>query len=547
VANAHLKVDSAADVFLDAAVSIMIPLPDQNNRVEFSGHIKIDHSLLVTSASLEAKASFNLLGFPIQLGAAFEYADGRLDLSVFLPLVIIRGQIDVNGNVAVWIEGDETIKEIGQTIEEVAVLIAQTTVDAAGHVVAFISDAGEFIVEVGEVIGGGLKTAWDCTLGQLFGATCGEPPAPPPPPPVWPFQENGRPGLTNLAQFYTEVNLSSGVDAWRAVDGNTQGHIDGNSVIFTGNEAQPWLEIDLGEIQDIYIIDIWERSDCCRLTDFVVYVSDIPFSSTEFDETMADPNVSHFLKQGEITRKTSIQFNQRGRYLRVQLMGTGALNLAEVQVWGSVPEHQAQWKTAVQSSNSHLAGRAVDGRAYASISFASFFETSLDNQPWWQVDLGADYDINAIDLWSLRRKCEPCSDLTVLISTQPFAGTTLAEISSQPGVIVLPIGELPDRREHFVIDEFGRYVRIQSDGLEQFSLAEVQVWGELLDETRPRPGSTYRVQPGDSLWDIAHAALGPDAAFHDIKSYWREIYVANRPVLGENPSLIFAGKTLNLP
>lgn len=56
----------------------------------------------------------------------------------------------------------------------------------------------------------------------------------------------------------------------------------------------------------------------------------------------------------------------------------------------------------------------------------------------------------------------------------------------------------------------------------------------------------YRVAPGDSLWAIAARHLGTDDP-RRIDDYWREVYTANRAVVGDDPHLIFPGQVLVLP
>jgi nucleoid-associated protein YgaU len=51
---------------------------------------------------------------------------------------------------------------------------------------------------------------------------------------------------------------------------------------------------------------------------------------------------------------------------------------------------------------------------------------------------------------------------------------------------------------------------------------------------------TYMVRPGDSLSKIAKALLG------DAKK-WRQLYEANKDVVGSNPDLIRPGQVLKIP
>jgi nucleoid-associated protein YgaU len=60
------------------------------------------------------------------------------------------------------------------------------------------------------------------------------------------------------------------------------------------------------------------------------------------------------------------------------------------------------------------------------------------------------------------------------------------------------------------------------------------------DGTQITDAGNYTVQPGDNLWDIAKGKLGDG-------SRWGEIFDANKAVIGENPRLIFAGEHLQMP
>lgn len=67
-------------------------------------------------------------------------------------------------------------------------------------------------------------------------------------------------------------------------------------------------------------------------------------------------------------------------------------------------------------------------------------------------------------------------------------------------------------------------------------------------EPRPqRPDEVVRVRPGDSLWAVARAALGPAATTGEIAAHWPAIYRANRAVIGDDPDLIHPGQRLHLP
>lgn len=70
-------------------------------------------------------------------------------------------------------------------------------------------------------------------------------------------------GGVNVAAKGTakQSSLGSSGEAKRAIDGNTDGDYQKNSVSHTGTEANPWIEIDLGAEWPVEKIIIWNRTD----------------------------------------------------------------------------------------------------------------------------------------------------------------------------------------------------------------------------------------------------------------------------------------------
>ena len=150
-------------------------------------------------------------------------------------------------------------------------------------------------------------------------------------------------GLTNLA--LGKVASQSGTTQWetgtgagRAVDGNTDGHRDGGSVATTYRVSEAWWEVDLGKVQQIDHVILWNRTDCCsdRLQKFHVFVSDVPFQVKDIKGTKSQVGVSDFYQAAPAGRTAAVGVNRTGRYLRVQLDYFDAvLALAEVEVMGT--------------------------------------------------------------------------------------------------------------------------------------------------------------------------------------------------------------------
>jgi len=142
-------------------------------------------------------------------------------------------------------------------------------------------------------------------------------------------------GVVNIATSGTATQSStrSGAQAMRAIDGNDDGIAAGRSLSLTTASQQPWWEIDLGQVHAIRQIVVNGRSDCCadRLAGFHVLVSDAPFDSSTLSDTLAQPGVSDHYVPGSAP-ETRIDVSRSARFVRVQLAGFNALEIAEVQV-----------------------------------------------------------------------------------------------------------------------------------------------------------------------------------------------------------------------
>ena len=148
------------------------------------------------------------------------------------------------------------------------------------------------------------------------------------------------PSGTNVALGKSAVQSSTLNDnpASYAVDGNTDGAIANNSVSSTQMNAQAWLEVDLGSNYNLTDVRIWNRTDAgteSRLSNFYVLVSDAPFTSTDLTTALNQAGVGSYLISGTGGRPSIVNANRSGRYVRVQLVGTDFLSLAEVEVYAT--------------------------------------------------------------------------------------------------------------------------------------------------------------------------------------------------------------------
>jgi len=149
----------------------------------------------------------------------------------------------------------------------------------------------------------------------------------------------GCPNPQNVAlgKFTNQSSTQQNGTSDKAVDGNTDGNLwVGQSVAISSWSNQPWWEVDLGSSIDLTTINIWNRTDCCGefFKEYYVLVSETPFSSTNLNQTLNQSDVSSFYFSEIAGSPTTSDLDIVGRYVRIQMTGTGFLNLAEVEIFG---------------------------------------------------------------------------------------------------------------------------------------------------------------------------------------------------------------------
>jgi len=186
-------------------------------------------------------------------------------------------------------------------------------------------------------------------------------------------------------------------EAYRAVDGNTNGawqwNSDTNSLSHTASEteSQAWWQVDLGVSATISQVKLWNRTECCgeRLANFYVFVSTTDMTGRTLAQLTADSTVSK-QQVSSLNGAASLVLtmgNVTGRYVRVQLAGTGYLSLAEVEVYGttgSTPPPPANVNptvslTAPTNNGSVATGTAITVSANAADSDGSISKVEFYN------------------------------------------------------------------------------------------------------------------------------------------------------------------------
>ena len=311
-------------------------------------------------------------------------------------------------------------------------------------------------------------------------------------------------------------------DASRAVDGNTDGNWYHTSVSHTNSQAGAWWQVDLSSGESvptekpIETVSIWNRTDAVpeRLQNYVVKVYDKNGALTWTSPTQT----------GIAGMPTMVPVHRTGRTVRIQLLGTNYLSLAEVQVWKELGVNLALNKPATQSSTyqSAAASRAVDGNTDGNFNDGSVSSTDAEAGAWWQVDLGEEYPIGEVDIWN-RTDC--CSDRLTNFTVK--VSNTGTDWEDPPWQFMWH--DVAGRPTAVKVGTLGHYVRIQLAGTNYLSLAEVQVLKGREVPDYPKAlfrdsslyftvtnwdGTTERVA-GNLKWDWCNGYMDPDATASD--------------------------------
>ena len=141
-------------------------------------------------------------------------------------------------------------------------------------------------------------------------------------------------------------------------------------------------------------------------------------------------------------------------------------------------------KTATQSStrSGGDAGHAVDGNTDGAFGDGSVTHTNdnpIDNNPWWQVDLGSSQNVSTVQLWNRTDCCGTrLSNFYVFASNSPFTSTDPTTTAGQSGVRSYQQSTAVGTDQSIPIGITARYIRVQLVGNSNpLSLAEVQVFG----------------------------------------------------------------------
>lgn len=140
--------------------------------------------------------------------------------------------------------------------------------------------------------------------------------------------------------FFNGTPSYSGSNASLSVDGQLEGNsnLPFDYAFSIGGENNYW-DIDLVGNYDLDSLKIYTKTGCCgsMASNYRVFISEIPFTTTDMQELLTQINVQNYTLPIMTNGFPSIHpdLNTMGRFVRIYLEGTGQMQLVEVEIIGN--------------------------------------------------------------------------------------------------------------------------------------------------------------------------------------------------------------------
>ena len=140
-------------------------------------------------------------------------------------------------------------------------------------------------------------------------------------------------------------------------------------------------------------------------------------------------------------------------------------NLRNLAPLGNVSQSSAM-------SNGHPLN-AIDGD-----TSKTYIHSSLEENPWWSIDLGEPYYVENINIWNRIDCCfSDAQNCYIFVSNEPFTSSDIETTLENPAVNAYLLYGPSIIKKSLPIQATGRYFRIQISGKNYLSLGEVEIMG----------------------------------------------------------------------
>ena len=128
-----------------------------------------------------------------------------------------------------------------------------------------------------------------------------------------------------------QSSTSKNDDASLAVDGNIK-----TTTASTNEGIDNWWQVDLGENKEIDKLVIWSITN--DLKEYFVFVSKIDMKDNTIETLVRDTSIWKYYSAGEVTDELTLTPKTTARYIRIQKVGSGPLNITEVAAFAKDEE-----------------------------------------------------------------------------------------------------------------------------------------------------------------------------------------------------------------
>ncbi|XP_053112213.1 uncharacterized protein LOC128327440 [Hemicordylus capensis] len=266
--------------------------------------------------------------------------------------------------------------------------------------------------------------------------------------------------------------------AENANDGSKSSNYLRGHCTHTQLEVNPWWMVDLRTRFRVLSVVVTNRGDCCGDR---IEGAEIRIGDSEVDGGIRNPRCAIItsLSSGE-TRKFECE-GMLGQYVTITIPGGERyLSLCEVEVYGlrempPVPNVAFLGQASQSSTFNQLgaAGNAIDGSTAVDFMRGSCTHTDYEQNPWWRVDLGAEFSVSSVSITNREDCCAYRLDgAEIRIGNSMEKGG-----STNPRCAI--ISSIPDGQTHnFGCQGMkGQYVTVFIPGYQVLTLCEVQVFG----------------------------------------------------------------------
>jgi NedA-like, galactose-binding domain len=283
--------------------------------------------------------------------------------------------------------------------------------------------------------------------------------------------------------------------ASRAIDGNTNSKLSGNSIAEirpTSSSSFAYLQVDLGEVRQVQSIEIYNTTESCAavggscaMDSIAVIASEIPILGGDTESPRIEvTNVPMTGKARTLAVNNASSDHQRlvflnrpVRYLKLVNRRAGVkFYLSELRIYeaDSAGGGRSAWMSS--TSGTRTADKAVDGKTSTASSSNSIAQTNSEVGASWSADLWDVVPIRQIDV-RIRSDSYTMPPATLFVSSEPFASESWAATLNDPKVTSFPLGG-GNATRFIAVNKNAEYVRVQLDGgaAGVLALAEVQVW-----------------------------------------------------------------------